>query len=147
MFIHDISTDIEAPPPFIAVLPAREAAHAATVVHPGARLASLQRAAYPDIVPLMLALPPDEAYRRALVTAEAMPRWTIIARDREAGRIEASGRTRWIGFTDDVVIRVTALGAGSRVDMRSLSRIGQGDLGANAKRIRTYLTALRASAG
>jgi uncharacterized protein (DUF1499 family) len=147
MFIHDISTDTEAPPPFIAVLPAREAAHAAPADHAGARLASLQRAAYPDIVPLILALPPDEAYRRALATAEAMPRWTIVASDPAARRIESSARTRWIGFTDDVVIRVTPSGAGSRVDMRSLSRVGQGDLGANAKRIRTYLTALRASAG
>ena len=144
--IHDISTDTDNPPPFTAVLPARQAANAASAAYAGASLAATQHAAYPDIAPLTLKLPPDEAFRRALAAAETMPRWTIVAQDPAAGRIEATARTFWMGFADDVVIRITAEGGGSRVDMRSLSRVGRGDFGANADRIRAYLALLRAAA-
>ena len=44
-----------------------------------------------------------------------------------------------MGFRDDVVIRVSAAGAGTRVDMRSASRYGLSDFGANAARIRSLL--------
>ena len=145
--IHDISTDTNNPPRFEAVMPARLASHAASAEYAGASLAATQHAAYPEIAPLILALPPAEAFPRALATARAMPRWTIVAEEREAGRIEATARTLWMGFADDVVIRITAAGSGSRVDMRSLSRVGRGDFGTNAARIRAYLAALRAAAG
>ena len=69
------------------------------------------------------------------------------ASDPQAGRIEASQASFWFGFVDDIVIRVGAAGAGSRVDMRSLSRQGRGDLGVNAKRIRAYMAALKQAAG
>ncbi|MEX2241047.1 MAG: DUF1499 domain-containing protein [Burkholderiales bacterium] len=68
--------------------------------------------------------------------------WEIVATDAAAGRIEATDTTFWFGFKDDVVIRVEGDGAGSRVDVRSVSRVGVGDVGANAKRIRAYLRAL-----
>jgi len=145
--IHDISTDTDNPPPFVAVMPAREAAHAATAEYAGPALAATQKRAYPDIAPLTLALPPAAAFAQALATAKAMPRWTIVASDEASGRIEASARTRWMGFTDDIVIRITAEGSGARVDMRSLSRVGRGDFGANAARIRAYFAALRTAAG
>jgi uncharacterized protein (DUF1499 family) len=140
--INDITTDWENPPQFNAILPLREAAKANPVAYGGAKISDLQRKAYPDIAPLTLAVAPAEAFARALDTARQMG-WTIVASDPAQGRIEASQRSRWFGFTDDVVIRVAAAGAGSRVDLRSVSRIGRGDYGVNAARVRGYLAALR----
>ena len=62
--------------------------------------------------------------------------------DKSSGRIEATETTRWFGFTDDIVIRLTPWGAGTRVDVRSASRAGAGDLGRNASRIRRFLDEL-----
>jgi len=145
--IHDISTDLDNPPAFIAALPARQAEQAASAAYAGAALARQQQAAYPDIGPIVLAAAPAQAFALALATARAMPGWTITASDPQAGRIEASQASFWFGFVDDVVIRVEADGAGSRIDMRSLSRQGVGDLGVNARRVRAYLAALRRAAG
>jgi uncharacterized protein (DUF1499 family) len=87
-------------------------------------------------------LPPAQAFPRALAAARAMG-WTMVAQDSSAGTIEASDTTFWFGFTDDVVIRVAADGDGSRIDVRSLSRIGRSDVGANARRIRAYEAKLK----
>jgi len=73
--------------------------------------------------------------------------WTIVNADDAAGRIEASDRSRWFGFTDDIVIRITASGSGSRIDLRSSSRVGRSDFGVNAARIESYISALRAATG
>jgi uncharacterized protein (DUF1499 family) len=67
-----------------------------------------------------------------------------VAADSSAGRIEATATTPWFGFKDDVVIRVAPDPAGSRVDVRSVSRVGQSDVGTNARRIRAYLARLAA---
>ena len=144
--IHDITTDPDNPRAFVAVVPLREAAGPDRVAYGGAKIAELQRRAYPDIVPLTLAVPPPIAFNRALDTAQQMG-WTIVAADDTAGRIEASDRSRWFGFTDDIVIRITASGSGSRIDLRSSSRLGRGDFGVNAARIETYLSALHATPG
>jgi uncharacterized protein (DUF1499 family) len=101
-----------------------------------------QRAAYPDIAPLDLPDPPAVAYARALEAAGAMD-WEVTARDAAAGRFEAVATTPWFGFKDDVLVRVSARGAGSRIDMRSKSRVGRSDAGANARRIRAYFERLR----
>jgi uncharacterized protein (DUF1499 family) len=145
--IHDITTDVENPPQFIAVLPARSAEDAATAVYAGPELARLQRAAYPDVVALELALPAAKAFDVALSVARSMSGWHIIASDPASGRIEASQTSRWFGFTDDVVIRVMGHGSGSQVDMRSLSRQGRSDFGVNAGRIRLFMAALRKRLG
>lgn len=140
--IHDITTDWDNPPEFRAVLPLRQADKAAnTTQYEGAKVSDQQRRAYPDIAPLMLDLAPAEALARALDTARQMG-WTIVATDPAEGRIEASDRTRWFGFTDDVVIRVAVTERGSRVDIRSLSRVGGGDFRVNATRVRAFLAAL-----
>src|SRR5262252_3392942 len=145
--INDITTDIGDPPAFIAVVAARTAEEGANpVAYPGAKFAEQQKQAYPDIAPLVLALPPDRAFSRALDVAQSMG-WKIVTADPIAGRIEASDRSRWMGFVDDIVIRITPSGSGSRIDMRSSSRLGRGDFGVNAARIRGYLAALRAAAG
>jgi uncharacterized protein (DUF1499 family) len=143
--IHDITTDPDNPPAFVVVAPLREAAGPDRVAYEGDRIAEQQRVAYPDIRPLTLALPPAAAFNRALDTAQRMG-WTIVAADDAAGRIEASDKTRWFGFTDDIAIRISASGTGSRVDLRSSSRVGRSDFGANAARISNYLAALRGAA-
>jgi uncharacterized protein (DUF1499 family) len=140
--INDITTDTSNPPPFLAALPARAAEQAVPVIYGGEMIAEQQRAAYPDIAPATLPLPPAQGFERALAAAQAM-RWTILASDPKTGRIEASETTRYFGFTDDIVIRVTPDGAGSRIDIRSHSRQGRGDFGVNVARVRKYLAALK----
>ncbi len=138
--INDITTDTDNPPAFVAVLPLRAAAPV-PATYPGSETAATQRRAYPDIVPMELAAAPAAAFARALDAAKAMG-WEIVAADAAAGRIEATATTPWFGFRDDVAIRVTPTAAGSRIDVRSVSRVGKGDLGANARRIRAYLARL-----
>lgn len=141
--IHDITTDTVNPPAYVAALPARAAEAANSLTYEGPKIAPLQQAAYPDVVPLMVALPPADAFKRALDAAKAMRGWTIVDTDPAAGRIEASQTSLWFGFTDDVVIRVSASGSGSRIDMRSVSRKGTSDFGVNAWRVRAYLAELK----
>jgi uncharacterized protein (DUF1499 family) len=136
--IHDITTDLERPPKFVAVLPLREGApNPAT--YGGSEVADAQRRSYPDIKPLMLNVPPATAYNRALASAVHGMGWQLVAADSTAGRIEATATTPWFGFKDDVVILIRPDGSGSRIDVRSVSRVGRSDLGVNAQRIRTYL--------
>lgn len=141
--IHDISTDLSDPPAFVAVLPLRaDAANPAD--YGGPEIAAAQRAAYPDIQPLTLPEPTAKAYARALATAQRSG-WEIIAANQSSGRIEATATTPWFGFKDDVVVRITPSADGSRIDVRSVSRVGSSDVGANAKRIRNYLAAVRSN--
>ena len=141
--IHDITTDTVDPPPFQAVLPAREAENASSATYEGAEIARQQHAAYPDLEPVETSLAPRDAFRCAIQAAEAMPRWTLVEQNNAVGRIEATHKSRWFGFSDDIVIRVAANGSGSRIDMRSTSRQGRSDLGVNAARIRDYSIALK----
>jgi uncharacterized protein (DUF1499 family) len=138
--IHDITTDTIDPPTFDAVLPLREGMN---TVDYDPEVGAQQRAAYPEIVPLKLDLPLEQVFARALATAEATD-WEIVAQDAAGGRIEATDTTRWMGFKDDVVIRLRPDGAGTRVDVRSLSRVGRSDIGTNARRIINYLRELQA---
>jgi uncharacterized protein (DUF1499 family) len=144
--IHDITTDPGNPPAFAAIVPSRTAAGGNSVAYEGGKTAEQQRLAYPDIAPLNLAVEPAVAFNRALGIAQGMG-WTIVAADAAAGRIESSDQSRWFGFTDDIVIRVAAMDLGSRVDVRSSSRLGRSDFGVNAARVRAYLAALRAATG
>ena len=134
--IHDISTDPNDPPRFVAMLPLRQGAR--NPVDYPASTAAEQRKGYPDIGPLTLPLAPPAAFERALQAARAM-RWEIVASAPEDLRIEATATTLLFGFKDDVVVRITPQGAGSVVDVRSLSRVGGSDFGTNANRVRAYL--------
>lgn len=143
--IHDISTDTDDPPAFFAVTPLRKKANASNPAeYAGAETAAKQKEAYPDIVPVTMDGPPDQAFAKALAAAKAMPDWEIIDSDPAGGRIEATATSRFMGFKDDVVIRIRAEGAGSRIDIRSKSRVGRSDVGANAERIRAYVAKLKA---
>ncbi len=134
--IHDITTDTNDPPRFVDVLPLRiDASNGSD--YAGDSIAQLQRAAYPDVEPIMLPVTSAEAFTRAYAAAERMG-WELVGSDSASGRIEATATTTWFGFKDDVVIRVRGEGSGSRVDVRSMSRVGRSDVGANAARIRAY---------
>ena len=139
--IHDITTDVENPPVFVAVVPLRVGAENA-VAYGGAEVAKAQHEGYPEIVPLHLAAPPAEVFKAALATV-ADAGWDVAAAVQAEGRIEATATTFWYGFKDDVVIRITAEGQGTKVDMRSESRVGRSDFGVNARRVATYLAALK----
>ena len=136
--IADITTDATNPPRFEML--ARQRARG-TSDYPGARVAALQRVGYPDIAPLQLNAPLKLTYdvTLALVTKR---KWHVVdarapAANRREGVIEATARTPIMGFRDDIVIRVTGVGNGARVDMRSASRFAWHDFGANASRIRS----------
>lgn len=140
--IHDISTDLT---DRIEFTPDVATASMNKDPEPEQRafVEELQKSAYPDLAPVKLAVPPDQAFARAKAVAEKMPGWNVTNADLESGRIEATATSRIFHFVDDVVIRVRADGAGSRVDLRSRSRVGQSDLGANAERIRAFCAELQ----
>ena len=135
--INDISTDTVNPPAFVAIVPLRtDAAN-----YPGEEFARLQREHFPGLVTLTINKPFDEVFTAAEQIVRATG-WDIVSADRDAGRIEATARTPWIRFEDDVVIRLVATGPATRVDMRSKSRLGRGDMGVNARRISDFLERL-----
>jgi uncharacterized protein (DUF1499 family) len=141
--IHDITTDPDNPPAFVAILPLRAGA-ANPPEYAGSEVSAQQRRAYPDIQPLVLRANTGEAFDRVLATVRDLG-WDVVANDRATGRIEAVDTTFWFGFKDDVVIRITpAASEGSaRIDVRSKSRVGVGDVGTNARRVRTLLGRLQ----
>jgi len=100
---------------------------------------------YPDLAPLVLDLPPNAAFAAALSAARAMPLWHVTSEDPGAGRIAACATTPRMKFVDDVEITVEPSGAGSRIRVRSASRVGLTDFGTNARRIRAYLARLATS--
>jgi uncharacterized protein (DUF1499 family) len=141
--IHDITTDTENPPRFIAVLPLRKDAPNSPE-YGGPEIAEKQGRGYPDLGPLLLKASPSQAFDRALEAAREMG-WVIVEADPLSGRIEATDKTFWFGFKDDIVVRVAPAGdgQGSRIDVRSVSRVGRSDVGTNARRIRAYLERIR----
>lgn len=141
--IHDITTDTANPPAFVAIAPLRaDAPNPAD--YSGPETAALQQQAFPDIAPLRTATPAAEVFARAReVVADSG--WTLVEASEADGRIEATAETSWVRFKDDVVVRITADADGqTRVDVRSKSRMGRGDMGQNAKRVRGFLAALEA---
>lgn len=139
--INDITTSPDDPPGY-RTAPTLPANRGRDFVYPTGNVA-LERAAYADLAPIALKLPPAEAYTRALHAAGALG-WEITRNDPAAGELEATSTSRLFRFVDDVVVRVRPDGAGSRVDVRSKSRDGKGDFGANAQRIRAFRAQLSA---
>lgn len=143
MIIHDLSTDGDDPPAFVALRDIRLKCENG-FDYSGPRGDKLRKN-YPDIVPQIYTQPPAVVFKASNSAAQAMG-WAIASAVEAEGRIEATATTRLLRFKDDVVIRLRAdngaNGQGTRLDIRSTSRIGGGDLGANAKRIRTFLLEL-----
>lgn len=133
--IHDVSTDPEAPPPFVALRETR------LQCRNGAEYSGLRgaqhRQHYPHIAPAVFPLLPCAVFQAALAAANSL-RWHVAASDEAQGRIEATATTPLLRFKDDVVIRVRAGDGGTRLDIRSASRVGRSDLGTNAKRIQAF---------
>lgn len=139
--IHDITTDMDNPPAFIALVDKRgEAAN--SLAYDSEKLIEMQKVAYPDIKPLLTSLEPDKALARAIEVAGNMG-WEITGLDAAVPRFEATDHTFWFGFADDIVVVIKKTEHGSQIDMRSVSRVGISDLGANTDRIRSFQTIFR----
>ena len=133
--IHDISTDTENPPVFMQGEKERGAGANSLAVKPGSIAQQLQ--AYPELGPIHSRLEPAPAMARAAEIATALG-WEIYNNDPQALLIEASHTSFWFGFVDDIVIRFSPTAAGTVLDLRSISRVGRGDVGANARRIQAF---------
>jgi uncharacterized protein (DUF1499 family) len=142
-YIHDISTDTDNPPEFVAAANLRkEGEH--PLAYDGPEVAAQQKQAYPDLAPAVFTAPKDQVFEAARKAVEAMG-MKVSDADPATGRLEATQTSFWYGFTDDMVVRVVDTGQGTRVDVRSKSRVGRSDIGQNAKRIRTFLARLRSA--
>lgn len=138
--IHDISTDLEDPLVFSAAPQQRGAS--ANSLETAPETVEQQRAGYPDLQTLQTETSYDAVFDAVVQTATELG-WEIYLQDRNAGVIEAVATTAIMGFKDDVIVRVRTNADGSLVDVRSVSRVGLSDLGANAQRIRDFQQALR----
>lgn len=134
--IHDVSTDADDPPQFIALRDVRRAC-ANGVDYSGLNAAE-HRSRYPSLRTAVFVRPISGLFDAALATAKKSG-WTIAAAVESEGRIEATAITPLLRFKDDVVIRIMANTEGARLDLRSASRIGRSDLGTNAKRLLNFL--------
>jgi uncharacterized protein (DUF1499 family) len=138
--IHDITTDTFDPPVFVALLAERNKSPNGAS-YGGPEVAALQQKGYPDIKSLVVKTAPAETVQRALDAARSLG-WEVVSIDPPSGRIEATDTTSFFGFKDDIVVRVRPDAGGSRVDVRSVSRVGKSDIGANAARVREFLRKL-----
>jgi uncharacterized protein (DUF1499 family) len=140
--INDITTDTVNPPVFVQAQTLPENA-GRDMAYPGESFAKQQRDGYGDLEPLTLPLPPDEAFKRVAATARSIDGWVITREDPAARVLEGNDTSKLFRFKDDFVIEVRDVNGQSVVHMRSKSRNGQGDVGANAKRIRMFLGRLK----
>ena len=145
--LSDITTDPGDPPAFVFASADRRAGDN-DVAYRGARASLAQLVAYPDVAPLRVAVPPNEAHALALDLVQARG-WRILDAGKtgsaQRGRIEAVARGPVLALSDDIVIRIRQDGTGSRVDMRSASRFGDRDFGVNARRVQSFLADLAAA--
>jgi hypothetical protein len=144
-YIHDISTDTANPPEFVAAARLRKAGDH-PVTYDGKEVADLQQKAYPDLVSLTTKAPAEKVFEAAKAAIASMG-MQLSEADAVQGRIEATQTSLLYGFTDDMVVRVASGADGTKVDVRSKSRVGRSDLGQNAKRIRVFLQKLQANLG
>ncbi len=136
--INDISTDLQDPPAFVS----DSGRPCADVSYPSAFKDKVAKS-YSDLQPEPLAMSPGDAFAKAVRIAGDMDGWEVVHTDAEALQLEAVATTPLLRFKDDICIRVKPDGDGARVDMRSRSRLGKHDFGANADRIRAYFARLR----
>lgn len=142
--IHDITTDTENVPTFQVIVKHR--VHSPNSLEygskelPAEKLAAMQLEAYPNVKPLLTDLAMEEAMSRSETVLESQG-IKVVSVDLDAGIVEATATTFWFGFKDDLVVRVAPTATGSKIDVRSVSRVGQSDIGANAARIEKFLTA------
>lgn len=140
--IHDITTDLQNPPEFVGVLALRTAAHNPLDRKTPTDLAALQQAGYPKLASILINKNPSQVFDEALALVQARG-WEVATVSAKDGLLEATATTPVMGFKDDVVIRIRAKAGKAIVDMRSVSRVGKSDLGANAARIEAFLADLQ----
>jgi uncharacterized protein (DUF1499 family) len=141
--INDFTTDLDDPPAFKQA--AADPANVGRDLSYPKAFADVQRTCCNDLAPIHLPNPPAATFAMVELVAAGMPNWKITRQESATGELEAVTTTALFGFHDDVIVRVRPDASGSsRVDMRSKSRVGQGDLGANAARIRAFQAALQA---
>ncbi len=148
--IHDITTDFSNPPPIImgasferknpAVYVGDEKAPRSDIT-----IAEAQREAFPGIGPLLLDGSIDANAEKVRHVIAAMGMVIISDASSEEGQlIEATYTSAWFGFVDDFVVRLQPDGSKTRIDVRSKSRVGLSDLGANARRVQEFFEKLEA---
>ena len=138
--IHDISTDLVNPPEFVAIAPLRADAPN-PVEYAGVEVATQQRAAYPELQTLNYTQSKSELVEATKQAIDHLG-WQLVNIDTNQGIIEATDRTMWFGFKDDVIVRITDNGSKRLVDIRSKSRVGGSDVGKNAERIHGFIEEL-----
>jgi hypothetical protein len=145
--IHDISSDTERAPVFVALLTRRDNATNSpdydgpkklSFMGKVSTVSALQHKYYGEIHSISLLMSPEKLFKRAVTGAYGMG-WNVIAVVPDEGRIEATDTTFFFGFTDDIVIRVKPAGMGAKLDIRSKARIGDDDEGRNAARVKAYI--------
>jgi uncharacterized protein (DUF1499 family) len=144
--INDITTNPDDPPVFVGAskLPGNRGRN---LDYPGAEFAEAQRGAYTDLEPIEVDASVAATFARSRKAAQDLG-WVLIREDAVGGTLEATDTSRLFGFVDDVVVRIRPRGlAGAVVDVRSKSRDGRGDIGANAERIRAFREALLGGTG
>ena len=140
-YIHDITTDMDNPPQFMAVATLRGPGDH-PVTYDGPEVAAQQKQAYPDLQPLVFDAGTDETFAAAKKVLDSMGMEIVAANEGDL-HIEATYTTLLYGYKDDMVVRITETDDGTRVDVRSKSRVGRSDLGQNAKRVRSFLSRLK----
>ena len=143
--IHDISTDLSNPPQFVRVATLRKPDDH-PVTYDGPAVGEQQRKAYPDLAPLVLKAPREKVFAAAQGALGSMG-LEVVEADAAQGRMEATATSLLFGFKDDVVVRIADDANGTKVDVRSKSRVGRNDFGMNAKRVRAFQAKLKAAVG
>ena len=137
--INDITTTPDCPPAFIALAITQKGRH---MGYPKENK-TIQEKHYPDLAPLVYDAPIDSVFTQALQTAESTKHWECVSIQKDKHRIEVVATTPIIGYKDDVVIELRWENGQTSIHMRSKSRLGRGDFGANADRIRHFFKQLK----
>lgn len=145
--IHDITTDTDNPPAFVAVAPLRANAPNSVIYGDqpnwdATRMAAAQKEAYPDIVPQTFTESKEEVFNRVLAAVDTLG-WELVDQNLAEGRVEATDTTFWFRFKDDVIVLISETPEGTVLQARSKSRVGGSDIGKNANRLRALFAQLR----
>lgn len=145
--LNDISTDIADPPSFSRSRRALDLRAGRVPPEVPQPVRAAQKAAYPQVQPVVLDLTPQESF--ALVQKAASQRgWQVIETATPGGRVgtgrlEAIDHSLAMRFPEDVTVRLRPTAAGTRIDIRSASRFPIHDFGANARRIAAFAEAVQ----
>lgn len=135
--LHDVTTDPANPPQFRVINRYRDDQHN-DLDYGGEQERKLQSEHYPELQTKVVEGSLDSCMRKALDLGRRYD-WQVHRVNWEEGWIEATDTTFWFGFKDDVIVRLRETDGECRVDLRSVSRVGRGDAGTNARRIQKFL--------